>query len=37
VSDPYSGKGYQSAVAYAIANQLGFAKAKVKWTVVLGV
>ena len=34
VSDPYSGKGYESAVAYAIASQLGFAKAKVKWTVV---
>ncbi len=34
VSDPYSGKGYESAVAYAVANQLGFTKAKVKWTVV---
>jgi len=34
VSDPYSGKGYESAVAYAVASQLGFAKAKVKWTVV---
>lgn len=34
VSDPYSGKGYESAVAYAIARQLGFAKAQVKWTVV---
>jgi polar amino acid transport system substrate-binding protein len=34
VSDPYSGKGYESAVAYAVAKQLGFAKAKVKWTVV---
>jgi polar amino acid transport system substrate-binding protein len=34
VSDPYSGKGYESAVAYAVARQLGFAKAKVKWTVV---
>ena len=34
VSDPYSGKGYESAVAYAIASQLGFTKAKVKWTVV---
>ena len=34
VSDPYSGKGYESAVAYAIASQLGFPKAKVKWTVV---
>jgi polar amino acid transport system substrate-binding protein len=34
VSDPYSGKGYESAVAYAVASQLGFAKSKVKWTVV---
>ena len=34
VSDPYSGKGYESAVAYAVAKQLGFAKAQVKWTVV---
>ena len=34
VSDPYSGKGYESAVAYAVAKQLGFTKAKVKWTVV---
>ena len=32
VSDPYSGKGYESAVAYAVARQLGFAKADVKWT-----
>ena len=34
VTDPYSGKGYESAVAYAIAKQLGFTKAQVKWTVV---
>jgi polar amino acid transport system substrate-binding protein len=34
VSDPYSGKGYESAVAYAVASQLGFAKSKVKWIVV---
>ena len=34
VSDPYSGKGYEAAVAYAVAQQLGFAKSKVKWTVV---
>ena len=33
VSDPYSGKGYESAVAYAVAKQLGFSKAQVKWTV----
>ena len=32
--DPYSGKGYESAVAYAVAQQLGFTKAQVKWTVV---
>ena len=31
VSDPYSGKGYESAVAYAIARQLGFAKGEVEW------
>ena len=31
VSDPYSGKGYESAVAYAVAKQLGYVKAKVKW------
>jgi len=34
VSDPYSGKGYEDAVAYAVAKQLGFSKAQVKWTVV---
>ncbi len=34
VSDPYSGKGYEAAVAYAVAKQLGFTKAQVKWTVV---
>jgi polar amino acid transport system substrate-binding protein len=34
VSDPYSGKGYESAVVYAIARQLGFTKAQVEWTVV---
>ena len=32
ISDPYSGKGYESAVAYAVARQLGFANAQVKWT-----
>jgi polar amino acid transport system substrate-binding protein len=31
--DPTNGKGFESAVAYAIADQLGFAKAEVKWTV----
>jgi polar amino acid transport system substrate-binding protein len=34
VSDPYSGKGYESAVAYAVAKQLGFAHARVKWVYV---
>ena len=28
VSDPYSGKGYESAVAYAVARQLGFPRAR---------
>jgi polar amino acid transport system substrate-binding protein len=32
--DPSNGKGYESAVAYAIAKQLGFSPAEVKWTVV---
>jgi polar amino acid transport system substrate-binding protein len=31
VSDPNSGEGYESAVAYAVAKQLGFAKNEVKW------
>lgn len=34
VSDPYSGKGYESAVAYAVAKQLGFARGGVKWVYV---
>ena len=34
ISDPYSGKGFESAVAYAVAKQLGFARAKVKWVYV---
>ena len=32
--DPSNGKGYESAVAYAIAEKMGFSKADVKWTVV---
>lgn len=32
--DPTNGKGFESAVAYAIAKQLGFAPTEVKWTVV---
>jgi polar amino acid transport system substrate-binding protein len=31
VSDPRSGEGYESAVAYAVAKQLGFSKSEVKW------
>ena len=31
VSDPRSGEGYESAVAYAVAKQLGFAKGDVTW------
>jgi polar amino acid transport system substrate-binding protein len=31
---PANGKGFESAVAYAIAKQLGFTPAEVKWTVV---
>jgi polar amino acid transport system substrate-binding protein len=32
-NDPTNGKGFESAVAYAIGEQLGFPKSKVKWTV----
>jgi polar amino acid transport system substrate-binding protein len=32
-NDPTNGKGFESAVAYAIGEQLGFDRAKVKWTV----
>jgi polar amino acid transport system substrate-binding protein len=31
--DPTNGKGFESAVAYAIAARLGFEKADVRWTV----
>jgi polar amino acid transport system substrate-binding protein len=31
VSDPRSGQGYESAVAYAVAKQLGFSKTEVDW------
>jgi polar amino acid transport system substrate-binding protein len=34
VSDPRSGEGFESAVAYAVAGKLGFAKDEVKWIVV---
>ncbi len=31
VSDPRSGEGYESAVAYAVAKQLGFSRNEVAW------
>jgi polar amino acid transport system substrate-binding protein len=34
VSDPRSGQGFESAVAYAVAKRLGFSKGQVKWVVV---
>jgi polar amino acid transport system substrate-binding protein len=34
INDPSTGKGYESAVAYAIAAKLGFSKSQVKWTYV---
>jgi polar amino acid transport system substrate-binding protein len=34
VSDPRSGQGFESAVAFAVAKQLGFTKDEVKWIVV---
>ena len=34
ISDPETGKGFESAVAYAVAKQLGFTNADVEWTVV---
>jgi polar amino acid transport system substrate-binding protein len=30
-NDPSNGKGYESAVAYAVADELGFGKSKVRW------
>ena len=30
-NNPANGKGYESAVAYAVASQLGFAKSQVTW------
>ena len=32
--DPTNGKGFESAVAYGVAKNLGFGRAGVKWTVV---
>ena len=34
ISDPASGQGFESAVAYAVAKKLGFSKSEVKWVVV---
>ncbi len=31
INDPATGKGFESAVAYAVAKQLGYAKTQVKW------
>jgi polar amino acid transport system substrate-binding protein len=31
ISDPNSGKGFESAVAYAVGKQLGFSRANVAW------
>jgi polar amino acid transport system substrate-binding protein len=33
-NDPTNGKGFESAVAYAVADELGFGKSEVEWTVV---
>jgi len=33
-NDPTNGKGFESAVAYAVADKMGFSKADVKWKVV---
>jgi polar amino acid transport system substrate-binding protein len=32
--DPANGRGFESAVAYAIADELGFSEAEVEWTTV---
>jgi len=34
VNDPATGKGYESATAYAVAKQLGFSPSEVHWTYV---
>jgi polar amino acid transport system substrate-binding protein len=34
INDPSTGKGYESAVAYAIASKLGYSRSKVKWVYV---
>jgi polar amino acid transport system substrate-binding protein len=33
-NDPSTGKGYESAVAYAVAKELGFSRDEVEWTYV---
>jgi polar amino acid transport system substrate-binding protein len=33
-NDPSNGKGFESAVAYAIADELGFSRSEVTWTTV---
>jgi polar amino acid transport system substrate-binding protein len=34
INDPSTGKGFESAVAYAVADELGFSKDEVDWKVV---
>jgi polar amino acid transport system substrate-binding protein len=34
INDPSTGQGFESAVAYAVANELGFTKPEVAWVVV---
>ncbi len=34
INDPSTGEGFESAVAYAVAEQLGFTQDEVEWTVV---
>ena len=34
LGDPTTGEGYESAVAYAVAEELGFSRDEVEWTVV---
>jgi polar amino acid transport system substrate-binding protein len=34
LNDPATGKGFESAIAYAVANELGYTRDQVKWKVV---
>ena len=34
INDPSTGKGFESAVAYAVAKRLGFSRAEVRWSYV---